>query len=120
MRITARTVLTLVANHYEVSYAEITGPSRLRRISLPRQVAMYLIRKHCPHMSYPRIGELFCGRDHTTAMHGERVIIRLMETNPDIAKDIKIIEAKIYEPNRAGGHCYRETNQDLGQLVAAL
>jgi hypothetical protein len=53
-------------------------------------------------------------------MHSERAIIRLMETNPDIAKDIKIIEAKIYEPNRAGGHCYRETNQDLGQFVAAL
>jgi len=120
MRVTGRAILTATANHYDISHGEIIGSARFRRVCRPRQVAMYLIRKHCPHMSYPRIGELFGGRDHTTAMHSERAIIRLMETNPDIAKDIKIIEAKIYEPNRAGGHCYRETNQDLGQLVAAL
>ncbi|MDN3507726.1 MAG: DnaA/Hda family protein [Simkaniaceae bacterium] len=44
----------------------LTGKSRAREIALPRQIAMYLIRKKLG-LSYTKIADLF-NRDHTTAM----------------------------------------------------
>jgi chromosomal replication initiator protein len=57
------------------------SPSRVRRIARPRQIAMYLARQ-LTKMSYPQIGRRLGGRDHTTILHGNRKIIRMLrETN---------------------------------------
>ncbi len=94
MRITARTVLTLVANHYEVSYAEITGPSRLRRISLPRQVAMFLVWRHCSHLSKPQIGKAM-SRDHTSVFHGIQKIEEGIAMSADLARDVAFLSRRL-------------------------
>ena len=41
---------------------------RTQNIAYPRQIAMYLCREMAD-FSYPRIGEFFGGRDHTTVIH---------------------------------------------------
>jgi chromosomal replication initiator protein len=47
---------------------ELLSSSRGARISLPRQIAMYLSRE-LTDASLPAIGREFGGRDHTTVMH---------------------------------------------------
>ena len=46
---------------------------------------------HCGSASSGRaietIGRIFGGRDHTTVMHGVRVIAELREADPEIAQD---------------------------------
>ena len=49
----------------------MTGSSREKRYSMPRQISMHLMRKELG-MSYPAIGNELGGRDHTTAMHADQ------------------------------------------------
>jgi hypothetical protein len=53
--------------------AELVSERRARRIARPRQVVMYLARKHTK-LSLPRIGRGLGFRDHTTVMHGANKI----------------------------------------------
>lgn len=71
-------IVKRVAKAFGVTGRELLGPSRLRRVLRPRQVAMYLTREVCG-WSFPRIGVAF-GRDHTTVMHA---VVRVEEELSD-------------------------------------
>ena len=63
---------------------KIKSKTRLRHIVVPRQLAMYLIRKHCK-ISLVQIGILFTTpggkpKDHATVMHSCREIENMIET----------------------------------------
>ena len=68
-----------VASAFGVSEKELLGTSRLRRVLVPRQVAMYLARE-AGRLSFPRIAAYF-GRDHTTVLHS------CQKTETDMASD---------------------------------
>lgn len=61
-----------VAQRYHLSFADLVGPRRCRKFARPRQLAMYLAWSKT-QKTYPQIGRAF-RRDHTTIMHGVRVI----------------------------------------------
>ena len=65
-------ISSLVAAHYGLTLGELRGRKRARSVAWPRQVAMYLCRRHAKR-SYPAIGEFF-GRNHTTVMHAVRAV----------------------------------------------
>ena len=65
-------IVKQVAAAYGVTQKELLGPSRLRRVMVPRQVAMYLARE-LSGLSLPRLGAAF-GRDHTTVLHAYRKV----------------------------------------------
>ena len=65
-------IVKQVAAAFGVTQKELLGPSRLRRVMLPRQVAMYLARE-LSGLSLPRLGAAF-GRDHTTILHACRKV----------------------------------------------
>ncbi len=52
---------------------DLQSKRRQRSIALPRQVCMFLARKHT-RFSLEEIGGYFGGRDHTTVMHAVRTI----------------------------------------------
>ena len=55
----------------------LLSPRGRRASSIPRQVAMYLSRE-LTDSSLPKIGKEFGGRDHTTVMHANTKITRLI------------------------------------------
>lgn len=58
-----------------VPYEGIVGSSRFRRYCYPRQLIMWELKTFVkPSISYPELGRLFGGRDHTTALHAVRKI----------------------------------------------
>lgn len=63
----AGTIKRLVAAEVGITVQEIMSKSRAVRVAHPRQLAMYLIRVFSDY-SYPQIGRMFGGRDHTTAI----------------------------------------------------
>lgn len=71
-RTPGRDIVAEIAALYDVTVADLTGPSRRKRITHPRQHAMWEVRRRAPHLSLPQIGRLFGGRDHTTIIHGLR------------------------------------------------
>ena len=63
---------------------KIKSKTRLREIVVPRQLAMYLIRKYCK-MSLAQIGTLFTPpdgkpKDHATVLHSCREVSNMIET----------------------------------------
>jgi chromosomal replication initiator protein len=65
-------IVKRVAAAFGVTERELLGPSRLRRVMVPRQVAMYLARE-VGGLSLPRLGAAFV-RDHTTVLHACRKV----------------------------------------------
>ena len=78
--ITYEGIIKVVADHYNVKQDELFNKKRTQNIAFPRQVAMYLCRE-LADLSYPRIGELFGGRDHTTVIHAYEKISNFKNSN---------------------------------------
>ena len=78
--ITYEGIIKVVADHYNVKQDELFNKKRTQNIAFPRQVAMYLCRE-LADLSYPRIGELFGGRDHTTVIHAYEKISNFKNNN---------------------------------------
>ena len=79
-QITFEGIIKVVADHYNVKEEELFNKKRTQNIAFPRQIAMYLCRE-LADLSYPRIGELFGGRDHTTVIHAYEKISKMKADN---------------------------------------
>lgn len=76
----------VVADYYQLQLKELLSARRSRSLARPRQLAMALCKELTEH-SLPEIGDQFGGRDHTTVLHGCRVIRGLMETDGRLRED---------------------------------
>lgn len=94
-RITGQQVIAAVAEDTGLHLGVLIGQSRIRQVARPRQAAAYLMRRLCPHLSYPAIGRLLGNRDHTTMLHADRVIQELMLSDPDLERQVERIEARL-------------------------
>ncbi len=83
-----------VAAYYNIKLPDLLGARRLRQIARPRQAAMYLAKRLTPK-SYPEIGRAFGGRDHTTVMHAVRTIENLLERDPQLVEDVRLLEHQL-------------------------
>ncbi len=88
-------LLRIVAEEFGISVDKLLSPSRSRKVVLPRQVAMFLLREDARY-SYPQIGQVFQGRDHTTVMYACEKIAREYERNEDLRKRIQRIRERLY------------------------
>ena len=88
-RIDITMVMQAVESYFNVSHAELLSDKRSKNISHPRQVAMYLIRRHTD-MSYPEIGDSF-NKDHTTVMYADRNIQEKMAEDISIKAEVERI-----------------------------
>lgn len=89
--VTPQDILSAVAEHFDLCEQDLTGRSRRKNVSNPRQLCMYLIREETD-ASLPQIGELLGGRDHTTIMHGCEKISAQMETDEQLRRDCLAIK----------------------------
>lgn len=70
-------IMEVLERYPGVTYADLVSSSRARRIIPARQEAMYCIFKERGD-SYPAIGRLFGGRDHTTVMWAVKQVEKRM------------------------------------------
>jgi chromosomal replication initiator protein len=93
--ITPKQLVHSAAEFYELKLEELLGQSREKRLALPRQIIMYLMREEL-ESSYPAIGQELGGRDHTTAMHAHEKISKEVENNERIKQEIEQIKQRLY------------------------
>lgn len=86
----------LVANHYNVSRADILSSRRTATVVRPRQIAMYL-SKVLTLRSLPEIGRRFGGRDHTTVLHAVRKIDALANTDRGLTEELELLKRMLTE-----------------------
>jgi hypothetical protein len=79
------------AKYYGVKVSDLKSGTRISSVVLPRQVAIYLIRKHSS-IGLKEIGRIFGGRDHTTTLHAYRKIEEALKSDATIQDAITAVE----------------------------
>lgn len=87
-------VQKMVADHFSLRVLDLKSPRRHKNLAVPRQIAMYLCKKHIK-ASFPEIGDKFGGKDHTTVMHACQRIKNGMEADPFIRENLDYLERAI-------------------------
>ncbi len=99
--VAADAVLALVVRHFGLRARELRSPTRSPRVTIPRQIVMYLLRRHCS-LSYPEIGRRL-DRHHTTALHSVRQVSRLIERNGSLRATVRLLEKELKRVQDSGG-----------------
>lgn len=92
--ISIKRIKEAVARHYNIRILDLSSARRAVPIVRPRQIAMWLCRTHT-EWSLPMIGRHFGGRDHSTILHGCRLIDQLIRDNERIRADVNSIEREL-------------------------
>lgn len=90
-QITVENIQKTVADYYKIKVADMYSRRRPANIALPRQIAMYLA-KELTQKSFPEIGELFGGRDHTTVLYAVRKISEARAKQSDLNHSLHVLE----------------------------
>ncbi len=83
-----------VANYFGVNLNEMLGNSRRKKVSLARQVAMYLCR-YLTDKSLTEISKAFKKKDHTTVINAIEKIEKSMEKDRKLKLTVEFLRDKI-------------------------
>lgn len=89
-----RTILETVARLYDLKVSDLKGNSRERRITLPRQIAVAMIRAHT-NRSLDQIASDVGVTCHTTVIHGLRRVSGLRAEHQSFDEDLRVVEAEV-------------------------
>ncbi|MDO9545605.1 MAG: chromosomal replication initiator protein DnaA [Pelolinea sp.] len=89
-------ILEVVADTFNLTREEILSRNRSKKISLPRQIAMYLLRDMV-NASFPHIGDRMGGRDHTTVLYACEKIADLIERDDLLRRQVFQIRDQLYK-----------------------
>ena len=82
-----------ISKQYNLTSEELQSRSRRKELTFPRQVGMYLCRKHT-ETSLAEIGKEF-NRDHSTVLHSIKVVTGLKNRNTSIEEQVKLLSRKL-------------------------
>jgi len=89
-----RLILQTVAEYFDLSVEDLTSKKRDRKVALPRQIAMYLMREESNY-SFAEIGKNLGNRNYATALHSYEKISREMNVNNSLHKQITKIKEEM-------------------------
>ncbi len=96
VQITVEQIKLVVSRRFKIKVVDLISKRRSRNICHPRQIAMFLCRRHTT-ASYPEIGAAFGGRDHSSVIHAATVIGEQSKKDYEVQMLIKEIEADLYQ-----------------------
>jgi chromosomal replication initiator protein len=98
--LTIERVQELTCEAFSLSRDELLSAGRSGRVSWPRQVAMYLARRHTGE-TLPAIGRQFGGRNHTTVMYACRKAGERLAADPEAQAVVRELERRLVDSDRA-------------------
>lgn len=87
-------VVDLVARRFNLTVEKLLGRDRTKDVAFPRQIAMYLLREET-NFSFPQIGEVLGGRDHSTVMYAIEKITDQIKHDDRLQRDIVSLKQQI-------------------------
>lgn len=85
-----------VAGFFNIKVNDIKSQRKLKNISFPRQIAMYISRK-LVNASFPEIGLKFGGKDHSTVIYACKKIEEELNCNTSLKSTVETIINNIKE-----------------------
>ena len=92
--VTIESIQKAICDFFDLRPSELRSKKRTKTIALPRQVAMYLCRRHTG-ASFPVIGDRFGGRDHSTVIHAANTVERKMQEDSSFRATVERLERMI-------------------------
>ena len=86
-------ILSEVAGHFGLRVDDLVSVSRKRVISVPRQVAMYLL-VHDVGLAFTQAGRLLGGRNHKTISHGVARVSAEIQRDTELRHDVRAIRER--------------------------
>jgi len=93
-RINIRTIQKAVAQHFDIPYETLKAKTRLSKVVLARQVAIFLARELTDE-PLVQIGKKFGGRDHSTVLYACRKIASRIEKDIALKRKIETIKEEL-------------------------
>lgn len=91
-------IMKVVAEHYQISVADLKGKKRDNKVVIPRFIAIYIAHEMTEY-AYTELGNEFGGRDHATIMNGYKKISEKIKSDPSLLKTIKNLMEKVKKYN---------------------
>lgn len=88
-------VLTIVGSFYNIPVEDLISARRTAELVLPRQIAMFLLRRELG-LSFPKIGQEMGGKDHTTIMHGVGRVERELAKSDQMQEELSTLREKLF------------------------
>ena len=88
INITPMDVTKAVSHKLGATVDAMLGPSRIKDVSIQRQIAMYISKEVIPQINATAIGTFFGGRDHATVTYAFRKVQTLMQMDEELAATI--------------------------------
>lgn len=109
-------VINIVCDETRIHINSTRNKCRRREFAVPRMMIMYFAYTYSD-CTFRFIGEILGGRDHSTVLHGVRVINNLMTSDPKFRAKVKTIEGKIYkDESDPGNEQFNHTWEGLEDL----
>ena len=96
--ISADYIQEIVSKYFNIDKKDLISQKKSNDIVYPRQIAMYLCRA-VGQMSFPKIGDEFGKRDHTTVMHAYKKIENEIKENTNTKLIVDSVKNIIKETN---------------------
>jgi len=93
-KITVELIIDIVAEHYELTAADLISSKKSKNIAYPRQICMYLCR-NLTEYSLEDIGKALGKRDHTTILYGIQKIEKDAKADRSLQNTIEVLIKKI-------------------------
>ncbi len=95
IEVSAEEVRARIAASWGVSVEALISKRRNRTVTVPRQVAMYLIKTHLD-LPYSDIGHLFGGRNHSTVIHSVNKVEADMASDPALRGRVGQLQQELF------------------------
>lgn len=95
-KITVEKIQKVITTHFNIKMVDLKSKKRTKTLVVPRQIAMFLSRELLK-MSFPEIGRLFGGKDHSTVIYSCNIIEKQKVEDPNMVYLIEDLIKKIKE-----------------------
>ena len=92
--VTLRDIERAVCRHFKISRMQLVQKRRQAEIVYRRSIAIYLARD-LTDRSYPAIGRMFGGMDHTSVLAAARRITKAMDSDVALRMDVAAIRSEL-------------------------
>ena len=88
-------IIDIIANYFNLSAADLQSKTRLKSVSLARQIGFYLTRQLKPDLSLEEIGASFGGREHSTVLLAIEKIRKRIQKDSQFKETVHLLTSEI-------------------------
>lgn len=88
-------IIDSVAGYFNLAPSDLQSKTRMKSVSLARQIGFYLTRQLKPDLSLEEIGASFGGREHSTVLLAVEKIRKRLQKDSQFRETIRLLTAEI-------------------------